>query len=155
METSELQKTMTLQESYDQMLKEFQNKSRVLLNEKFKELFDKYPKLESFRWGGWTCYFNDGDECYYSVHEYKGQINGFNINPDSLPSSYSNEGYFDNDESRKFFNENPWCADACREVWKLIYSVPNDILKNIYGDHCLITIKRDLTTNVEDYPDHD
>lgn len=43
-----------------------------------KQLFDAYPKLESFTWAQYTPYFNDGDECVFGVDtdSYSIGING-------------------------------------------------------------------------------
>ena len=33
-----------------------------------KEIFTKYPELESFGWSQYTPYFNDGDTCVFSAN---------------------------------------------------------------------------------------
>ena len=34
-----------------------------------KEIFTKYPELESFGWSQYTPYFNDGDTCIFSAND--------------------------------------------------------------------------------------
>jgi hypothetical protein len=46
-----------------------------LFNMQIKELFSKQPVLNSFSWAQYTPYFNDGDECTFSVNREYIKIN--------------------------------------------------------------------------------
>jgi hypothetical protein len=60
-----------LKKAYDEKLA---NEGEDALKEAFKELFDKHPRLESVTWVQYTPYFNDGDPCYFSVHDFDASI---------------------------------------------------------------------------------
>jgi hypothetical protein len=52
---------------YDARLK---RDGEAAVKEAFKELFDAYPEIRSVVWTQYTPYFNDGDTCEFSVHEF-------------------------------------------------------------------------------------
>ena len=108
-----------------------------------KEIFDKYPELHSFSWDQYTPYFNDGDECVFRVNDW-------------LKVQFE-DGYILEDwssTSRKYAkNESPKYMDAADEAYKLVSSIPEDVMKKIFGDHIEVTIRRN-GIEVEDY-EHD
>ena len=53
--------------AYDRKL---QQEGEAAVKDAFKDLFDKYPEVRSVVWSQYTPYFNDGDVCYFSVHEF-------------------------------------------------------------------------------------
>ena len=52
---------------YDRKL---QHEGKAAVKDAFKDLFDKYPEVRSVVWSQYTPYFNDGEPCYFSVHEF-------------------------------------------------------------------------------------
>jgi len=63
-------------ESVDAVINEYEelmNKTREILKEKmnvlFKAFFDTYPQVKTIYWSQYTPYFNDGDECVFSVND--------------------------------------------------------------------------------------
>lgn len=96
-----------------------------------KPLFDKYPAVEKIRWVQYTPYFNDGDECTFSANVWDIAVN-------------DNEMY---DGSK----ENKAAADEFSTALK---EIPEEMFKDIFGDHVEVTINRDGTVETEEY-EHD
>jgi hypothetical protein len=135
----------TIREEFDKMFADLQEKAKLRLNEGFAKIFEKYPDLTSFGWGQWTTYFNDGDECYFNLRDCHGTINEYQINQYECGD----------DEAEEYAKNNPWIEDAQKDIWDALNAIPEDIIKMIYGDHVLITIKRDGSTKIDDHTDHD
>lgn len=123
-----------LEKEIQEKRKEYIEAAQKLLNEEFKRLFDENLDLKEFSWRQYTCYFNDGDELYFTVQcdtDYGLEVNG--------------ESPYDNNSLN----------DLGNKICKVISSVNDETLKDIYGDHALIIIKRDQKHQVESYTDHD
>ena len=52
------------------------NLSKDVFEDGCKNIFEKYPKIESFGWNQYTPYFNDGETCFFSVNTDWIYING-------------------------------------------------------------------------------
>jgi len=48
---------------------------RAALIESFQEVFQRVPELETLTWTQYTPYFNDGEPCEFSVHEFNATFN--------------------------------------------------------------------------------
>jgi hypothetical protein len=57
----------TIKAEYDRKL---QQEGEAAVKDAFKDLFDKYPEIRSVTWTQYTPYFNDGDTCTFSVHDF-------------------------------------------------------------------------------------
>ncbi len=57
-----------LQKKIESMKKEFTKASAAVFASEAQQLFEKFPKLDSFSWTQYTPYFNDGEECVFSAH---------------------------------------------------------------------------------------
>jgi hypothetical protein len=121
----------------------------VALVEGLKEIFAAHPSLQTIGWTQYTPYFNDGDTCEFGVHAdaYSLRLNG--NSPD-----YGDDELEDEDG-------NPLPAltededEAIREeVAVFIGMFDDDDLKANYGDHVKVTIKRDGTSDTDDF-EHD
>lgn len=120
-----------------------------ILHEEVKKVFDKYPELESFKWQQYTCYFNDGENCYFSAHTdpYCIGING--LSEDEYEEQDDDEDEVDTELIRPI-----WRDAACEEISNILGSI-DDILEDIYGDHTEVTIFRDGSVTQDDYTSHD
>lgn len=56
-----------MKSAYDRKLKE---EGEAAVKDAFKDVFDKFPEIRSIMWTQYTPYFNDGDQCYFSVREF-------------------------------------------------------------------------------------
>lgn len=126
------------------MEKEIQEKSKEILTFSTKELFEKHPKLESFSWSQYTPYFNDGDECIFSVNnsyievKFDGkefeEVSGSSF--DKHNPSYGSTDY--NKETR----ENVGLEEAYKDIEELLSSIDEDSYNNIFGDHVKVISSR-------------
>jgi len=126
--------------------KEFQEKGKVLFNEILKSVWEEIPEINSFGWTQYTPYFNDGDECVFSVNEVS-VVNG-------------DREYDDADEwTNGFWKRYDWREEnreweIKQQLDKFIQTAPEDVLREIYGDHVEVIVFRDGTSEVEEY-EHD
>ena len=58
----------SIQKEIEKLEKQASKESQKLITKGFKEIFKKYPDLQSFSWTQYTPYFNDGDECTFSAN---------------------------------------------------------------------------------------
>lgn len=123
----------------------------------FKELFEKSKgKINSFSWTQYTPYFNDGEECIFSVNtEY-----GFKINGEDSEEMYSLDWrikYYLRGETNEYPLQPEWDLELYKLVEELQYiisSVPEDFMKDLFGDHVEVTINSDGKIDTEEY-EHD
>ena len=58
-----------LQDQINDLQNQMQAKAKVLMHEAFKDFFSKYNEVvENIFWTQYAPYFNDGEECVFSVH---------------------------------------------------------------------------------------
>ena len=139
-----------------------------------KPLFDKANgKIESLGWIQYTPYFNDGDECVFSVNSDVDY--GIRVNKECLDDSefFENETwslnkYLKNDGSyeewvSKYpeYTLNPETMKEELELYKIILefselleSIDDEFLKDLFGDHVEVTVYSDGTISTEEY-EHD
>lgn len=136
-----------LKDAYDTKLKE---EGEDALKEVFKELFDKHPRLESVTWVQYTPYFNDGDPCYFSVHDFDASIS----EPEETEEldedeDEEDEDLYDDDYtygerlSAIAESDDPELQKLAEAVSELNGEIPEDVLENVFGDHCKVTATRD------------
>lgn len=112
-------------ENYQDIRKGMMEKCRNLVGDAFRELLEKHPVVQKIMWTQYTPYFNDGDECVFSVHE--PEIN-------DLCSWQIGE------------SESQALKTAADEAEKLINMLPEDLLQDVFGDHVQVTVTRDGIT---------
>lgn len=56
-----------LKKEYDEKLR---REGEAAVKDAFKDVFEKFPELRSIQWTQYTPYWNDGDVCHFSVHEF-------------------------------------------------------------------------------------
>lgn len=122
-----------------------------------KPLFDKSNgKIKSIGWTQYTPYFNDGDECTFSVNtDYSLQINGEDCDEiESLDwriKYYLKNGEYSEDKTDDWDIE---LFNIVEEFKKLIQSIDDEFLKDLFGDHVLVTVHDDGRIETEEY-EHD
>lgn len=137
---------MTVKEKIEKLQKKYldiKSKYSEELSEKyvylFEEVFQKYPELKSFSFPAYTPYFNDGDECVFNVYNVD-IINGIDIyDYDELTNGLFSEGAMKN---------------AIEEIDAINYKLDSSIFQAAFGDHSLITVRRNMTVDIDDY-EHD
>ena len=92
-----------------------------------KDLFEKYPEAESFSWQQYTPYFNDGDECTFSV---RSDIEEF---------TWGDEEYdYDN-----YVEKGTPQYDFTVAASKLVSSIDDEYMRSMFGDHVKVVVSRD------------
>lgn len=107
----------------------------TLFKEAIQDIFAKYPAIETIAWFQYTPYFNDGDACEFGV-DTEPYINGLN----SYGEAHWSDDRDDDDTA------NPIPTEVYGEVSALLGSIPEEIMKDIFGDHAKITIDREKIT---------
>jgi hypothetical protein len=142
-----LEKIQQIKQELEDAMKAAQEKCAALFKESCKEIFEKNPELESFGWVQYTPYFNDGDECLFRVScdvDCGLRING------EMASYILEEFDYKSDEYKAKSQELEKYEEIC-ELVNAIDGIPGDLLKQIFGDHVTVDIKRDGTHEVEEY----
>jgi hypothetical protein len=131
---------------------------KAALIEGFKGLFDAHPELEAVRWNQYTAYFNDGEPCTFSVHDFHFKSAAFNGH-----GAYDEDAEFrDNVSDYRMNEEQKEAARPAIELFNRIElaskplqgSALEDVYLAAFGDHSEITVTRDLEVTVDEY-DHD
>lgn len=58
----------TIHNAMKELEEKIKKQGQIMFFEVAKEIFDKYPTVRAFSWNQYTPYFNDGDECVFSVN---------------------------------------------------------------------------------------
>ena len=131
---------------------EMKNKLIVNLREDislaFKEILKEAQTFETISWTQYTNYFNDGEECTFSAYTDNLYIDGEG-EPESLKERIWSNGYKTNPDY------NVHDGEIVNNFKNLLKSVPEDFLKEIFGNHVQVTVKKDGTITIDTYNDHD
>lgn len=103
----------------------------------FAELFSKSKYIESIGWRQYTPYFNDGEECVFRVY-----TSWLDVNEEDFYNRDKIEGWDESEEA------------IIKEIKTLLGNIPEDFLKELFGDHAQITIKKSGEIVVTEY-DHE
>lgn len=174
-----------LTEEYNRHKREVTEQLKPNFHSIFKPYLESHPIIENVSFTAYTPYFNDGDECIYSVSELNAQIEGFDDDEWGFFGTYSSyDAVLDYLQTGKV-PESTWKPhhyDTYREYWikssqplielgidklteivtaqkagielqRTMNSIPEDVIRDMFGDHVKVTIDRDGVTT-EDY-DHD
>lgn len=57
------------QAKIEKLQEEIRSKAKLTMQSVFTDFFNKYPEVRFLYWNQYTPYFNDGEECYFSVNE--------------------------------------------------------------------------------------
>jgi hypothetical protein len=162
----------TIVDDFIKAQEEFQTKAQASMKEAFKAIFDAYPGIQGFRWTQYAPYFNDGEECVFSVNEIS--VFGGNLEEDDI-DSITGWGDYDGDnelvftdgyrETNTFAWDRPFVLQAgsnalkknAPEVSDLVSALQSgaleDVMRATFGNHVQVTANRG-GFDVDDY-DHD
>lgn len=135
-----------LKKAYDTKLEE---EGEAAVKEVFKEFFEAHSNVESVYWTQYTPYFNDGDPCYFSVHDFHLEL---------AEAETEDEDDEDEDEDNTDYEMSAWYLSRKEdpELKKLgedlgtLSDIPDDVLESVFGDHCKVIATRD-GFNVKEY----
>jgi len=119
--------------------------SKAFFKSESAHLFQSNPSLESFSWKQYTPYFNDGEECVFSANTDYVRIN------DVEDSEWaSRKTLFGGKENKDY---DPVISEIYPQVKEFLKNFDDETMKEMFGDHCQITVTRD-EVKVDGY-DHD
>lgn len=116
-----------------ELRQQIRTESEAWLKEEARAMFDRHPEWESFSWQQYTPHFNDGDECVFSAH----------IDHDSV--KINGVGEWDGDDYKEESTKAKY-----KEVAAFLRQIDEPTYKEMFGDHCQVTVRRNGIT-VEEY----
>lgn len=143
----------------EQIKKEFKDfqERKLQLTEQLRNEFPKLIQpllsqskiIENICWIQYTCYFNDGDTCYFSRYDF-----GVNNKPFEIPNELK-EKVWDGRQlvlnpKRNIEEINLW-----NQIISVLENIPNETYKDLFGDHKQVTVYKDGRIVIDDYEDHD
>lgn len=130
---------------FEEIQAEFTGRARKMFTTSLKELFESNPDLGAVTWEQYTPYFNDGDECTFSVNE-----------PTFVPLVVREQEEDEDDYDYRYdsgMKENADMTAVSRFITK-----HDDLMQALYGDHVQVLVKRNkeggIVVEVEEY-EHD
>jgi hypothetical protein len=97
----------------------------------FRDFFEKNPDIAALKWSQYTPYFNDGDSCIFSVHDFSFRMKG-------------NTDDYGDDEFHSTWSPNPVIKAIGNRVKEFRKSVVcSEIFEVAFGDHveCVATVE--------------
>lgn len=146
---------------FNKVQKEFQGKAQKALREAFSEFFDANPTIDSIYWTQYAPYFNDGDECFFGVHEMYAVLKDYKVAEgedevdeddymEDRPDAFDSSGKYGNDEFNTKYQKE---ISGFKAFTKAINKLPDDIFELTFGNHVEVTAT-EKGFNVEEY-EHD
>lgn len=117
-----MSKAKELVKKYKETKKIMMEELRQAFTEESKALFDEIPQMGSFSFTAYTPYFNDGDECTYSVNT-------------DYPDLYDLEGNHMSYELREKLG-------TTEKVSDFLNAFPEEFYKDVFGDHIQVTVSK-------------
>lgn len=165
--TEKLYKEMREMESaLSKMQNEFQEKMRKLFTDMTEQFFVETPKIKAVVWDQYTPYFNDGEECTFSVHDvyflteeldeedlqsaynYEEASFNYNASTDAIASNKdyakrfpSSAAYYLKEaaEMEALLAEDDGTIDRCASMARVI-GANEDLMRAIFDDHVTVYV---------------
>jgi hypothetical protein len=147
----------------------FQEKAKTAIEATFKEFFVKFPEVSRIYWTQYTPYFNDGDPCTFSVNGVSIYLTKEGRAQFGLDPEDEGDEDDDGDEGGDLYSLSIWDRNAketryisprAEELYSAVKEIDKgmqgveDALEVIYGDHVQVTIRRNGSSEVDEY-EHD
>lgn len=130
--TDYAERRQTIQEKLNALKKEMQNIGRDFFKTETEAIFTDFPNLRDFAWSQYTPYWNDGEPCCFSVHDW-------------FTASYFNElPEFEGERDEVSYD-----SDLNARLSALINGIDEDVMRDLFGDHVTVLVSRD-TVEVEE-----
>ena len=151
-----IEQAMSLKKRYDKMVKGFKEED---FKGWFVEFFALYPFIITIRWVQYTPYFNDGEECVFSVNEPEIEVSASYLqsHPD-LVAGTCDAASGDEEPSERFISswnvvkrnkdKYPELYDAVEGIKELFNA--EDILRHVFGEHAEVVVTPEKIV-VEEY----
>jgi hypothetical protein len=140
---------------------------QISFGEIVKDFFDRYPEFAGIKWTQYTPYFNDGDECTFSRHDFWGFVFPSDNDGGFVQGSIEDNDYPEDatwcigngstwggpsDEANAYYGHaqlTKLVADY-RELVKVLDTIGDEIYREAFGDHVQIVVTRQ-GVDVEEY----
>ena len=122
--------------SFEEKQEAFRNEAKGIFKEYCKEFLQENPEIKTVVFAAYTPYFNDGEECVFSVHgciftnASKSEADIYEIYQEDVPAEYET-WYGDCGSSKKSYSEFSNMVES---------SIMNDVIRSMFGDHVLVAI---------------
>lgn len=136
-----------LNEKMEEFEKKYRKEGAALFKEICKDVFERFPELDSFSWAQYTPYFNDGDECTFGVNE----VDTFNGYAEYDDDGESNGKGFNPWEDYSYDKKKSRSYEIVENVQNFISSAPENILRELFGDHVRVTVYKNGKSESEEY----
>ena len=148
--------TKKLLEKRAELSKELSNSFHGL----FQEFFKNYPEIAYVTWTQYTPYFNDGDECTFSIHERHYPLTklvenqgedrpiGYDAEEYALVTSTyytSKPGFIDNNQIKSGISDERASEIklGMRNLEEVLSEIPQEVYKDVFGDHVSVLVDRE------------
>jgi len=139
-----MKKLQEIKEQYDAIKQKMQDDGKAALGEAFKEFFAANPNVQEICWRQYTPYFNDGETCEFSVHEFVFHTK----TKDDLADDESEE---EDDWFYSWSKSTTQVDNVNTKMFeRLLNGLPDDLFKDVFGDHSEIRATTD-GFDVEEY----
>lgn len=127
-------------------------RGEIAMKEALAEFFKDHPEVNAIGWAQYTPFFNDGEECTFSVH-------GVGVNFVDKAENAAAEGASDKDDDEKFDPEtcnrysdfvDSYGIDEKKhkalyknmKAMNKAFESMSDVLKSVFGDHMFVVATR-------------
>ena len=131
---SKLNEYLDAREKLDEMI---EKDAKEIVNEAFSVFFRNAPDVDVVQWTQYAPYFNDGEACVFSVHDF----NFHTGEPLTEEEVEEIDSYPEWDDVPKRND------DAIEELTSLNI---DDLLQSVFGDDCMVVATRDGEFKVSD-----
>ena len=132
--------------------KQFQAQAQTALKQSFSDFFSANPTITSINWTQYTPYFNDGEECYFTVYDMYFNVKNLDAPEDQEASGDEDEGYstYFWDNNGKNVDPVPDERKAFKKFSELVRTLPDEIFLDAFGNHVKMVATAE-GFNVEEY----
>lgn len=132
---TKIEEFLVKKKELEQLISSF---GKTALKELFDKWFEEQPDLYGIGWTQYTPYFNDGEECVFSL-----SCIGFFFTKEEFESEEDSIYEFDT-----YSIEDPGRKKKCEAIESELSEL-EDVLRSVFGDHMKIMVNRDEITSEE------
>lgn len=126
-------------------VKAFQQEAQQFVKPCLQEFMKTYPNIKAIGWAQYTPYFNDGEECVFSLHGLHASVE------DERDEDFYGDGWVElYGDSEEGFGEVEW--KALKDLEKTLGELEEE-LEAVFGDHVKVIVTKE-GVEVEEY-EHD
>jgi hypothetical protein len=122
-----------LTEAIAEAKRKVEEKAKEAVGALFKGFFEKNPKIVAIAWTQYTPYFNDGDPCEFSVHDFEAA--------NRMPEGEVDED--DDDLGYEFLSSWSLKGPSAEALRSLERAASDDIFLAAFGDHARVVATPD------------